>query len=104
MNYELAQGSTCEKVQFLRKLSKGTAPHKDYGIKLAKLSSLPQEVTDAAEELAKELREKCGYSSTAGLSPPQSYYHTLHDSPQSYYHTLLFVHAPPQSYYTCFSW
>ena len=58
----MAPGSTCEKVQFLRKLSKGPGPHRNYGIKLAKLSALPSEITSEAEKLSAELRKKCGYS------------------------------------------
>ena len=64
VNYELAHGSTCEKVQFLRKLSKGPGPNKEYGIKLAKLTALPAEITADAEKLSKELRKKCGYTAS----------------------------------------
>ncbi|KAL5248605.1 hypothetical protein ACHWQZ_G017698 [Mnemiopsis leidyi] len=64
VNYELAPESTSEKVQFLRKLSKGPGPHKNYGIKLAKLSALPPEITADAEKISAELQKNCSYSTT----------------------------------------
>eukprot|EP00116_Pleurobrachia_bachei_P003094 sb/3463356/ len=49
--------TSVERINFLRKLTKGPSPDTNYGIKLAKLSAMPDSVTQEAEEISRELEE-----------------------------------------------